>query len=160
MFKKIDFFNFFDKILIFEYEDMLIDYNLIQKIFYIISSLILQHCIIFTINKFNEYHLLSSIMIVDIIYFPFYCIERLVIERFRISNIISFFFNASTGIINLILLLIINEIIECNFWKLNINLKKNIIKRQKEDFYNLFDETEIEIVDNENNTGMELFNSL
>ena len=32
------------------------------------------------------------------------------------------------------MMLMFNEILECKFWRLNINLEKNINKRQIEDF--------------------------
>ena len=44
--------------------------------------------------------------------------------------------NTGAGIINTFLMLIFNEILECNFWGLNTNLKRNIDMRQSEDYSN------------------------
>ena len=42
------------------------------------------------------------------------------------------------GIINCLLMLIFNEILECNFWGLNSNIKINIDLMQKDDcLYNI-----------------------
>jgi hypothetical protein len=133
IYSKIQFFNFFDKILYFEYEDMIEEYENGQKSFYVISTVILQYVKYFIIKRFTEYHLLSVVMITDIIFFPLYCIERFFVEEFEISTKSTFYINASLGIINSILMLIFNEILECKFWGLNSNLKKNINKRQEEE---------------------------
>ena len=69
-------------------------------------------------------------MITDIIYFPLYCIERFEIQEFGISTKSTFYINNILGFINLFLMLIFNEILECKFWGLDKNLKKNINKRQ------------------------------
>ena len=135
MCNKKDLFNFFDIFLKYQYDNSFA-FSLYQKIFYVISLIILQYLKIFTINQFTESHLLSVIMITDIIYFPFYCIERFVIEEFHISTANNFYLNVFLGFINLFLMLIFNEIIECKFWGLDTNLKKNINKRQKEDYLN------------------------
>ena len=66
----VEFFNLFDKILYFEYDEMYELFDLIPKIIYIISLLLLQFLKIFIINRFTEHHLLSVVMIADIIYFP------------------------------------------------------------------------------------------
>jgi hypothetical protein len=124
----VDFFILFDKILYFEYDEMYENYDLIPKVVYLISLLLLQFLKIFIINKFTEHHLLSVIMIVDIIYFPLYLIEKFCFQQFRISTPSSFYLNASLGFINVFLMLIFNEILECKFWGLDTNLKKILIK--------------------------------
>ena len=125
-----NFFNFFDYILNFEYDEMYEPFNNVQKAFYIISFVALQYFKIFIINRFTESHLLSVLMMTDIIYFPLYCLERFAIQQLTISNISTFIFNNLLGFINLFLMLIFNEILECKFWGINKNLKKNINKRQ------------------------------
>ena len=72
-------------------------------------------------------------MIVDIIYFPFYLIEKFCFQQFRITTPSTFYLNASLGFINVFLMLIFNEILECKFWGLDRNLKKNINKRQDDE---------------------------
>ena len=130
IYNKVDFFTLFDKILFFEYDEMYEVFDFTPKIIYIISLTILQYLKIFVINKFTENHLLSVVMITDLIYFPFYCIERFQIQKFGISNYSSFCLNSLLGIINTLLMLIFNEILECKFWGLDTNLKKNINNRQ------------------------------
>ena len=131
---KKNFFDFFDKLLKFEYEDMYMEFGQIQQSLYIISLLVLQYLKIFTISSFTENHLLSVLMITDIIYFPLYIIERFAIEGFGISTLITFIINSLLGFINLFLMLMFIEILECNFFGLNKNLVKYIIKRQEEDY--------------------------
>lgn len=130
---KVEFFNFFDKLLKFEYDEMYEEFDILPKIFYVISILILQYFKIIVINRFTENHLLSVVMITDILYFPFYIIERFWIESFDISTQSTFYLNMSIGIINALLMLIFNEILECKFWGLNKNLKKNIYERQSKE---------------------------
>ena len=130
---KVEFFNFFDKLLKFEYDEMYEEFGILPKIFYVISILILQYFKIIVINRFTENHLLSVVMITDILYFPFYIIERFWIESFDISTQSTFYLNMSIGIINALLMLIFNEILECKFWGLNKNLKKNIYERQSKE---------------------------
>jgi len=129
-YRKDDFFIFFDKILYFEYDEMYEIFDLTPKAIYLISLLILQFLKIYIINKFTEHHLLSVVMIVDIIYFPFYLIEKFYFQQFQISTFSTFVLNTSLGFINVFLMIIFNEILECKFWGLDINLKKNINKRQ------------------------------
>ena len=131
--KKEDFFDLFDKILYFEYEEMYEDFKIGPKIFYISTLLILQYLKFFIINRFTESHLLSVVMIADIIYFPLYCLERFSVQKFSISTESTFYINGSLGFINTFLMLIFNEILECKFWGLDTNLKKNINKRQAEE---------------------------
>ncbi len=125
-----NFFNFFDYILNFEYDEMYEEFHNAQKAFYIISLVALQYFKIFIIIRFTESHLLSVLMLTDIIYFPLYCLERFTVQQFTISTISTFILNNLLGFINLFLMLIFNEILECKFWGINTNLKKNINKRQ------------------------------
>jgi hypothetical protein len=129
----VDFFILFDKILYFEYDEMYENFEIIPKVIYLISLLLLQFLKIIIINKFTEHHLLSVVMIVDIIYFPFYLIEKFYFQQFWISTPSTFYLNASLGFINVFLMLIFNEILECKFWGLDRNLKKNINKRQDDE---------------------------
>ena len=128
-----DLFKFFDNILSFEYEDMYAKFFIVQQIFYIASLVVVQYLKINIINHFNETHFLYSLMITDIIYFPLYCAERLLIQDFKINTPLSFFANLVVVIISLFLVLIIIEILECNFCNFNLNLRKNISKRQLSD---------------------------
>ena len=129
-FSKRQFFDFLDNILTFEYEDMLEEFEFIYKIIYIITIVILQWLKIYIINIYTENHLQMIMMMVDLIYFPFYCIERFSIQKFSIFRIDSFIYNACIGILNTIFMLIFNEILECKFWGLNKDLNKNINLRQ------------------------------
>ena len=72
-------------------------------------------------------------MITDIIYFPLYCMERFWVQKFNISTKSTFYFNTLIGFINSLLMLIFNEILECKFWGLDTNIKKNIHERQNEE---------------------------
>ena len=132
-FNKYEFFNFLDKILNFEYDEMYEKFQIVPKIIYVSTLVIIQYLKMYIINRFTVNHLLSALMITDIIYFPLYCIERFEVQKFGISNIITFCFNTLLGFINVFLMLIFNEILECKFWGLNTNLKKNINKRQIDD---------------------------
>ena len=133
-YSKIEFFNFFDNLLDFEYDDMYMEFPIYQKIIYIASLLILQYLIIYTISLFTPNHLLSALMIADILYFPLYIIERFAIQGFNISNPASFCLNVILGFINVVLMLIFNEILEVKMFGLNSNLEKNINKRQEIDY--------------------------
>ena len=73
-------------------------------------------------------------MISDLIYFPLYIIERFVIQDFEISNYLSFILNFIVGAINVFLMLIFNEILECKFFGMDYNTIKNINKRQNNDY--------------------------
>ncbi len=151
-----NFFDFFDKLLKFEYEDMYMEFGLIQQSRYIISLLVLQYLKIYTISSFTENHLLSVLMITDIIYFPFYVIERFAIEGLTISTLITFIINSLLGFINLFLMLMFIEILECNCCGLNRNLVKYIIKRQHEDYLQSFEEGRETISDEDENNVIEL----
>ena len=135
-FTKSDFFIFWDKLLNFEYDEMYEEFEMSPKIYYIITLLILQYLKIYIINRFSENHLISVIMITDIIYFPFYCFERFYIQDFQIATYSTFYINIILGFINTFLMLIFNEILECKFWGLNTNLKKNINIRQEQELIN------------------------
>ena len=77
-------------------------------------------------NQYGEYHFPMVLMMVDLIYFPFYCIERFAIQKFSVFNIGLLLLNTIVCFINIFFMLIFNEILECNFWGLNKDLKKNI----------------------------------
>jgi hypothetical protein len=130
---KKQFFDFFDKLLSFEYDDMYMEFDIYLKIMYVISLLLLQYLKIFTINIFTENHLLSVLMLTDIIYFPLYIIERFVIQGLTISTLSTFIINTSLGFINLFLILMFIEILECKFLELDKDLIVNINERQKQD---------------------------
>ena len=130
LFTKREFYDFLDNILSFEYDNMLDDFEIIYKLIYIVTLVILQWLKIYIINKFSENHLQMILMLVDLIYFPFYCIERFAIQKFTIFRYDSFVLNAIIGVFNTFFMFIFNEILECNFWGLNKDLKKNINKRQ------------------------------
>ena len=120
-------------LLTFEYDDMYMEFDIYLKIIYVISLLLLQYLKIFTINIFTENHLLSVLMLTDIIYFPFYIIERFVIQELTISTLSTFIINALLGFINLFLILMFIEILECKFLELDKDLTVNINERQKQD---------------------------
>lgn len=126
---KDEFYQFFDNLLSYEYMYQPEEFDLVNKIFYVLTLWILQYLKIVVINRFSEIFLLSTLMITDIIYFPLYCIERFAIQQFKISTVISFIINVSVGIINTIMMLIINEILEVNICGLNKYLRRNIINR-------------------------------
>ena len=138
---KREFYDFLDSFLTFEYDDMLDDFEIIYKIIYIITLVILQWLKIYIINKFSENHLQMILMMVDLIYFPFYCIEKFAIQKYFLSSsidIISFIFNTVIGFLNTIFMLIFNEILECKFLGLDKDLKKNInFRHQNEVLKNL-----------------------
>ena len=132
-------YDFFDKFLSFEYLLEPEEYSIIQKIAYIVTLCILQYLKIIVINLFGEAHLLSAIMITDILYFPLYCIERFEIQDFGISTLVSFYANIIIGFLNTFMMLIFNEILELNFCGLNKYLRKNIINREKAETDNIID---------------------
>ena len=86
-------------------------------------------------------------MLSELIYFPIYIIERFAIQEFKISNFWSFVLNFCIGAINVLLMLVFNEILECKFLGLNTNLKRNINKRQNDDYRKGKRELNIEIED-------------
>ena len=136
-----EFFNIADSILTFEYDNMFEEFEVIYKIIYVITLVILQWLIVYIINKFSENHIQMILMMTDLIYFPFYCIERFAIQNFTIFRFDSFLLNAIIGALNTFFMLIFNEILECNFLGLNKDLKRNINKRQDIDYDNkLLDE--------------------
>ena len=144
---KHEFFNFLDKILSFEYDDMTDEFPIIQKIGYILSLILIQYLKVFTINTFSQNHILSSMMVSDLIYLPLYIIERFVVQGFNISNMGSFILNSSIGVINVLLMSVFNEILECNFFGLNYNLIKNINERQNRDYIQGSKDFSLEIKD-------------
>ena len=144
---KEEFFNFLDKILEFEYDKMTDEFPLIEKIGYVLTLIMIQYLITFTINTFSHNYILSSIMITDLIYLPLYIIERFVVQEFNISNIGSFIINSLIGAINVILMSIFNEILEIKFWGLDYYLIKNINKRQNKDYIQGAKDFNLEIKD-------------
>ena len=153
--KKDDFFQFLDSFLTFEYDYMNDDFEIVQKIGYIFSLILVQFLKIFVINAFNQNFILASMMICDLIYFPLYAIERFFIQKEKISIFSSFVINFCIGIINVLLMLIFNEILECKFLGLNHNIKRNIDLRQNSDYL----ESKIENQQNlENNPNDDLLN--
>ena len=127
---------------------MYTNFSIFPKMLYVITFLAIQYLKIYVINIFTENHLLPVLMITDIIYFPFYIIERFAIQNFGISIITSFIWNISLGVVNLIMILIFNEILECKFWGLNENFAKNINERQKEEYLD-------DNIEKENDSNME-----
>ena len=145
LYTKKEFYDFFDNILEFEYDDMLDKFEAIYKIIYIITLVIFQWLKLYIINRFSEHHVQMIVMMVDLIYFPLCCIERLAIQKFEVFRLNdSFILNVVTGILNIFFMLIFNEILECNFWGLNKGLKNNINIRQGNDYRMM------ESIDNEN----------
>ena len=125
-----DFFYFIDIFMVFEYDYMYEEFNIIQKIIYIITFIIIQYLKIFIINEYSETHFLSVLMISDVFFYPLYYIEKFAIQKFHITTISTFYLNLIVGILNSILLLIFNEIIELKFCGFDKNLIKNIEKRK------------------------------
>ena len=150
--KSNTFFNFIDGLMIFEYDNMHDEFIIYQKIFYIITTLIVQYLKIFIIKKYSESHFLSVAMIADIFFFPLYYIEKFAIQDFSITTSSSFYVNLIFGIINPILLLIFNEIIELKFCGIEKNLNKNIDKRRKYEMNHTMD------IDDEDDLDIDLDN--
>ena len=125
-----EFFYFFDKIFIFEYENLYEDFSIIQKIFYIITILILKYLKILIINVYSESHFLAVAMIADLFFFPLYLIEKFGVQKFPITTSSTFYLNIIFGVLNTVLLLIFNEIIELKFCGCNKDLNKNIEQRK------------------------------
>jgi hypothetical protein len=128
------FYAFFEDILSFEYDLLDEPFEIWHKICYIISYVILVYFKMYTISQFTENHILSTLMIVDLIYFPFYCFERLVCVKFTITTPSSFIINSIAGVVNFFLMMVFNEILELKFWGLNTNLNRIINDRQKKDY--------------------------
>ena len=149
---KNDYYNFFDKLLSFQYDLGNENFYLSFKIFYVITSCFLQYLKIVIVNKFDETHFLSTLMITDIFYFPLYCIERFSVQNFKISTVDTFYINVLIGVINTILMLIFNEILELNFCGCNKYLRKNIIRRESLEIIKIFgnSEDDRESIDEEN----------
>ena len=123
-------FYLIDKIMTFEYENMYEDFIIVQKIFYIITTIIVQYLKVYIINENTESHFLSVAMISDVFFFPFYFIEKFGIQKFPITTSSTFYLNIIFGVMNTVLLLIFNEIIELKFCGIEKNLNKNIEKRE------------------------------
>ena len=127
------FYNFFDNLLSFEYLMKPEPFEIYYKIFYVLSFCILDYLKIIVINKSSQMHLLSSMMITDIIYFPLYCLERFGILKLSVSVSGSFALNSIVGAINMLSMLIFNEILELNCCGLNKHIRKNIIEREEKE---------------------------
>ena len=137
-----NFYNFFDDIFSFQYTLKPEEFHLIYKVIYVLTLIIFQYLKIIIIDKFSEMHFLSTMMITDILCFPLYCLERFVIQHFKISTKHTFFINIFISIMNTILMLIFNEILELNFCGLNKNLRKNIINRENQETNKIFNVTD------------------
>ena len=74
----------------FEYDYMYEDFIIAQKIFYIITTLIVQYLKIFIINEYTESHFLSVAMISDVFFYPLYFIENLVFKYFILQPLLLF----------------------------------------------------------------------
>lgn len=133
---------FFEDLLNFEYDYLNEPFEVGYKIIYVLSFIILVYFKMYTINQFTENHILSTMMIVDLIYFPLYIFERIVAVKFTITTPSSFIINSIAGFINFFLMLIFNEILELKFWGLNTNLSININVRQKIDYIDENGDTE------------------
>ena len=123
-------FYFIDKIFYFEYDNLYQHFIVAQKIFYLITILILQCLKIFIINKYSETYFLAVAMISDVFFFPLYFIEKFGVQQFKITTSSTFYLNLFFGVLNPILLLIFNEIIELKFCGIEKDLNKNIKERE------------------------------
>ena len=133
LYNQEQFYAFFENLLSFEYDYLNEPFEVSYKIIYVLSFIILVYFKMYTIKEFTENHILSTMMIVDLIYFPLYIFERIVAVKFTITTPSSFIINSIAGFINFFLMLIFNEILELKFWGLNTNLSTNINARQKKD---------------------------
>ena len=131
LYNQEQFYAFFEDLLNFEYDYLNEPFEVSYKIIYVISFIFLVYFKMYTINQFTENHILSTMMIVDLIYFPLYIFERIVAVEFTITTPSSFIINSIAGFINFFLMLIYNEILELKFWGSNTNLSININARQK-----------------------------
>ena len=125
-----EFFYLFDKLMFFEYDNMYEDFNIGEKIFYIITIVIFIYLKMYIINEYSESHFLAVAMIADVFFYPLYMIEKFWVQKFPITTSSTFYLNIIFGILNATVLLIFNEIIELKCCGLNKNLKKNIEKRK------------------------------
>ena len=130
IYSKEEFFCFIDKLIGFEYDNMFEEFNIGQKILYIITIIILIYLKIYIINAYTETHFLSATMITDVIFFPFYLIEKFWIQKWPITTSSTFYLSVVFGVLNPVLLLIFNEIIELKCCGLEKDLNKNIEKRK------------------------------
>ena len=133
LYNQEQFYALFEEILNFEYSLLNEPFSIFPKILYVLSFIFLAYFKMYVINQFTENHILSTIMIVDLIYFPIYIFERLVGVKFKITTPSSFIINSVAGFVNFFLMLIFNEILELKFCGFNTNLSINITKRQKKE---------------------------
>ena len=110
LYNQEQFYTFFEELLNFEYSLLNEPFNILPKILYVLSFIFLAYFKMYVINQFTENHILSTIMIVDLIYFPIYIFERLVGVKFKITTPSSFIINSVAGFVNFFLMLIFNEI--------------------------------------------------
>ena len=122
-------FNLIDKLMTFEYDGLYEEFFIVQKIFYIITTLFVQYLKIYIINECTETHLLAVAMLADVFFYPLYIMEKFGIQKFPITTSSSFYLNLISGILNAFLLLIFTEIIELKFCGIEKGLNKNIEKR-------------------------------
>ena len=113
----------------FEYDGLYEEFFIVQKIFYIITTLIVQYLKIYIINECTETHFLAVSMLADVFFYPLYIMEKFGIQKFPITTSSSFYLNLISGILNAFLLLIFIEIIELKFCGIEKGLNKNIEKR-------------------------------
>ena len=105
-------FNFIDSFMAFEYDNMYEEFSIIQKIFYIITTLILQYLKIFIIYEYSESHFLTVTMIADVFFFTLYFIEKFGVQKFVITTASTFYLNIILGVLNVFLLIIFNKLLE------------------------------------------------
>ena len=96
----------------FEYDNMYEEFSIIQKIFYIITILIIQYLKIFIIYEYSESHFLTVTMIADVFFFPLYFIEKFGVQKFVITTASTFYLNIIFGVLNVFLLIIFNKLLE------------------------------------------------
>ena len=105
-------FNFIDSFMAFEYDNMYEEFSIIQKIFYIITILIIQYLKIFIIYEYSESHFLTVTMIADVFFFTLYFIEKFGVQKFVITTASTFYLNIIFGVLNVFLLIIFNKLLE------------------------------------------------
>ena len=138
LYNKEQFFYFFDKIMFFEYDNMYEEFDIGEKILYIITIVIFIYLKIYIINTYTETHFLAVAMLSDVIFYPLYLIEKFLVQKFKITTSSTFYLNIIIGVINTVLLLIFNEIIELKFCGFEKDLDKNIEKRKMIEMQNSY----------------------
>ena len=133
-YNKEEFFILIDNLIRFEYDDMYEDFPFIYNFLYILSLIMVQYLKIYTITELSETHYSCSLMITDIGFFPFFTIEGFYIQKFNLTHIVSFAINIIIGSFGIFLILFISEIIDCDCFRFNKYIKKNIKRRQLSEF--------------------------